>query len=87
MSCKIILPLSLRGKLSKFHPNIKSRIRAALDYLVDNPFEGKALQEEWKGYYSLRVDDYRIIYKINKDVSEILVFAIGHRKVIYQNLI
>ncbi len=41
---------------------------------------GKPLIGELKGYWRLRIQDYRVIYRINKKTVEILVVKIGARK-------
>lgn len=46
---------------------------------------GKPLRKSLKGYRKLRVGDYRIIFRIEENVVKI--FKIGHRSVIYRNLI
>jgi len=45
---------------------------------------GKPLRKSLKGYWSLRVGDYRVAYRIEKNVVKI--FAIEHRSVIYKKL-
>jgi len=42
---------------------------------------GKPLQRTLKGYWKLRVGDFRVVFKITGE--EILIFAIMHRKNIY----
>lgn len=41
---------------------------------------GKPLSGELKGYWRLRVKDYRVIYKIKEDVIEVLVIKVGIRR-------
>jgi len=41
---------------------------------------GKALQRELKGYFRLRVDFYRVIYKIDKNKILVSIIKIGKRK-------
>jgi len=43
---------------------IFTRLTAALDDIRENPFSGKLLSGNLKGYRSYRVGDYRIIYEI-----------------------
>lgn len=43
---------------------------------------GKPLKQSLKGYKSLRVGDYRVIYRIGKNTVKI--FKIGHRSTIYK---
>ena len=45
---------------------------------------GKPLQRTLKGYWKLRVGDFRVVFKIIGD--EILILAIMHRKNIYSQI-
>ena len=45
---------------------------------------GKPLRHSLKGYRKLRVGDYRVIFRIEKDTVK--VFAIQHRSVVYKTL-
>lgn len=52
--------------------------------LAKNPTEiGKPLKGQYKGLWSYRVGDYRVIYRISIKEILILVLKIGHRKDIY----
>jgi len=60
---------------------IKKAIEERL--MVDPIGFGKPLQYSLKGLRRLRVSDYRVVYRIEADKSEVLVVAIMHRKKIY----
>lgn len=59
------------------------RLRAALFFISENPFLGKALKHTFKGLYSFRVGAYRIIYKVSKETITVTIFDIGHRRDVY----
>lgn len=40
---------------------LKERMAAALEFIANEPLIGKPLQAEFKGSYSFRVGDYRIM--------------------------
>ena len=63
---------------------LKERITSSLQLLAQKPFKGKPLQAYLKGLYSLRVGDYRIVYKVLKEKKYIVIFKIGHRKEVYR---
>ena len=44
----------------------------------------KSLKGNLEGLFRLKVGDYRVIYKIFEDVSEILILKIGHRREVYR---
>ena len=63
--------------------NIQERIRKAIEkrLLIDPGKYGEPLKRGLHGYRKLRVGDYRIIYKVDKE--NIAIFKIGHRKEVY----
>ncbi len=65
------------------HPDIKRKVRAALDRLAQDVEAGKALQGDLQGLRSLRVARFRIIYRAPaRQVIEIV--TIGPRDRIYE---
>ncbi len=70
--------------LSKFHPENKKLIKAALKELHRDPHLGDDLQEELSGFKSYKSKRYRILYNINEDENAVQVYYIGHRKDVYE---
>ena len=66
----------------KLNPEIRKAAKAAL--LALNPYLGKELQAELSGFWSLRFLRYRIIYRVDVQQKIIVVWAIGHRRDIYE---
>lgn len=65
------------------HPDIKRKVRAALDRLARDPEAGKALQGDLRGLRSLRVARFRVIYRAPaRRVIEIV--TIGPRERVYE---
>jgi mRNA interferase RelE/StbE len=65
------------------HPELKRKLKAALQMILNDPRCGKALREELKGLNSFRVGNIRIIYSAaRKNIIEII--TIGPRKDIYE---
>lgn len=62
----------------------KKRIETAIDNkLKHSPLRyGKPLQHSLSGLRSMRVGDYRVVFKIAEDT--ILVVLIAHRSVVYK---
>jgi mRNA interferase RelE/StbE len=67
----------------KLNPSIRERIKKAMEELSQNPDLGKQLTGPLKGLRSLRVGDYRVIYKKEGDTFIILIVTVGHRKHVY----
>jgi len=70
----------------KLNPDIRKAAKSALQELAQNPFLGKELQAELSGFWSLRFLRYRIIYKADVQLKIFVVWAIGHRRDIYETL-
>lgn len=66
--------------------NIKDRIKRAIEQrLSTEPAKyDEPLKRGLQGYRKLRVGDYRIIYRINKE--KIAILKIGHRKEVYNKI-
>ena len=72
--------------LLKIDKKSKSILKKAIqDRLTTRPeVYGKPLQRNLKGYWKLRVGDYRVVFKITG--YDILILAIMHRKKVYSQI-
>ena len=77
------IPDAMVNRIRGMHPQLKRKIRAALDEIIHNPVCGKQLKLELAGLRSYRVGRFRIIYRITPDKTIELVAA-GPRKTIYE---
>mgnify|MGYP001613871593 CR=1 FL=1 len=88
MSSKYNLEFSNQAK--KFLKGIRNKeilndFASAFEFLSLNPYAGKFLQANLKGYHSYRVHSiYRIIYKIFSHKLLIFIADISHRKDSYR---
>jgi mRNA interferase RelE/StbE len=80
-------PKVLEEDLPKLPRNIHSRVARAIETrLVEAPEQhGAALRKTLKGYWKLRVGDYRVVYKITG--AEVWILGIIHRKRIYDDVL
>lgn len=65
-------------------PSLYRRFITVIQSLAEEPYQGKKLKGELAARYSLRVGNYRIVYRIFKDRLVIFVIDIGHRRDIYR---
>jgi mRNA interferase RelE/StbE len=72
--------------LPALNKKIKSRIKRAIETrLTTKPhMYGEPLRKTLKGYWKLRVGDYRVVFKVLKD--EVRILGIIHRKKVYDNI-
>ena len=65
-------------------PELKRGIKQALRSLSVNPFSGAPLIGELAGLWRIKVRRFRVIYALDRKARMIRVFAIGHRREIYE---
>lgn len=65
---------------------LKKRIKNAIELrlMVAPQQYGEPLRKTLKGYWKLRVGDYRIVFKITG--NEVWIFGIIHRKEVYKEI-
>ena len=73
------------ARLKRLDKPIAQRILSKLEWLATNAalVVHTPLTGDWSGFYRLRVGDYRVIYRLDRDNHLILVEVIGHRSEIY----
>jgi len=81
---RVKLTATASGMFARLHPDIKKQIKAVLRTLYEAPYLGKALQGELAHLRSLKMKRYRAIYQVNNENQTIIVYAIGHRRDIYE---
>ena len=74
-------------EFKKLDKAVQRIIKEKLEILAQNPEllknNIKPLKGKYRGLYRLRVGNYRVIYRLDKEEITILVIRIGHRKDIY----
>jgi len=54
---------------------ITKKIETALS---QSPHKGKQLKGEYKGFWRIRIGDYRVVYRVMQ--KDVVIVAVGHRK-------
>jgi mRNA interferase RelE/StbE len=67
-------------------PDLKRRVRSALDALGDEPSIGEPLRGELAGLWRYRVRRFRIVYALDRSRRVVRVMAVGPRRSIYEDL-
>ena len=83
---RVQLTASAARAIQKLHPEIRKAAREALRELAQQPFAGKELQAELRGFRSYRFLRYRIIFRLDQEQRVLVVWAIGHRRNIYETV-
>lgn len=66
------------------HPDLKRKVKAAFQSVLNDPLTGKALKDELEGLRSFKVGKFRVVYKTASGKEIIEVVAVGPRKTIYE---
>jgi mRNA interferase RelE/StbE len=77
------IPQHLVELIRGLHPEIKRKVKGSLQILMADPNAWKPLKDEFEKLRSLRVNRFRIIYRLAEPGSEIEIVAIGPRERIY----
>jgi mRNA interferase RelE/StbE len=79
-------PAVCTGDLPQIDRRTKDRIRKAIEERLQTaPNEyGLPLRKSLKGYWKLRVGDYRVVFKVVR--NEVWILGIMHRMFVYVNI-
>ena len=72
-----------KNSFKKIDKSDQKKILNKIHQLNKNPYIGKRLAGNLFGLRRLRVDKYRVLYKIIEDKLIIIIINISHRKNIY----
>lgn len=73
-----------KESLQKLHIGIQKEIKTTLKKLAIGEIKGKTLTAQLLGFFTLHVNNYRVIY--SKDSEQIIIHHIGHRKDVYSKI-
>ena len=81
---RLDIPPHVAEILRHFPPELKRPIKSALQALGRDPALGEPLQRELEGLWKYRVRRFRIVYAIDRKTRVLRIFAVGHRRTIYE---
>jgi mRNA interferase RelE/StbE len=72
--------------LSRLDRVVRRRIIDRLEWLMMhfNEITPLSLVSEWKGFFKIRIGDWRVIYSINWEKEVIAIHYIDHRTKVYK---
>ena len=73
--------------IPQLNETLKKRIKKAIEERLSLAPQqyGEPLRKTLKGYWKLRVGDYRVVYKVDK--NEVWIFAIINRRDVYTKIL
>jgi mRNA interferase RelE/StbE len=86
MSFRILYHPAVKDDLVRINEKLKKRIKKAVEtrLMVAPEQYGEPLRKTLKGYWKMRIGDYRLVFKVAR--TEILVLGIIHRKNVYESV-
>ncbi|MCD6275705.1 MAG: type II toxin-antitoxin system RelE/ParE family toxin [Thermoplasmata archaeon] len=86
MGYLIKLKRSVEKEILKLPRDVIKRIVRAIDELENDPYprDSKKIRGTERTY-RLRVGNYRIIYQVDEERKEIIIYHVRHRKSVYKN--
>ncbi len=83
---RIEIPPHVAEVIRHLPPEIKSGVKAALRAIVGNPSIGEPLRRDLEGLWKFRVRRYRLVYAVDRRDRRVRLFAVGHRRGIYEEV-
>ena len=80
------IPPHVSEVIRSLHPDLKRSIKAAVRAIATDPQCGVPLLRELDGLWKYRVRRYRIVYAIDRKARVIRLMALGHRRLVYEEL-
>ena len=85
MTFKVLLHPKAAKELEKIEKLTRERIIESSKELRVNP-SGVGRRLSQSDFWSLRVGDYRVIYEINREESQVVILSVGHRSNVHDEL-
>ncbi len=80
------IPQHVADIIRHLPPDVKRSVKQALRSLSADPFAGAPLMRELSRLWRFKVRRFRIIYELDRKARIIRIFAIGHRREVYEEL-
>jgi mRNA-degrading endonuclease RelE of RelBE toxin-antitoxin system len=81
------IPPHIAEIIQHLAPEPKRGSKQALRSLSSDPFAGVPLLGELDGLWRIKVRRFRIIYELDRRARLVRIFAIGHRREVYEEAV
>ena len=83
---RVEVPPHVGDVIRHLPPEVKRGVKAAVRALAVDPAIGAPLRRNLEGFWKFRVRRYRLIYAIDRSTRVVRLFAVGHRRGIYEEI-
>lgn len=80
------IPPHVAEAIRTLPPDVKRVVKAALRALAADPSAGEPLRGKLQGLMKYRVKRYRIVYQADRPRRALRIFAVVHRRAVYEEL-
>ena len=80
------IPTHVAEIIRHLPPTLKRSVKQALQSLSSPPFSGEPMLRELAGLWKYKVRRFRIVYGVDRKNRTIKIFAIGHRREVYEDV-
>lgn len=85
MTYIVVLHREAKKDIKKLHPQIRTRIIAALEEIAENPrLHGSIQLSGYTDLYRYRVGHHRVVYRVNDNELEVLILDAKPRGEVYK---
>lgn len=83
MKYQVDIPLRVRRQIETLPGHMRQRIKRTIAALTDDPRPPHAveLRDTLQGYFKIRLDHYRIVYRIEDDALVVTVVKAGKKNI------
>jgi len=81
---RLLYSETCRKQIRSLPPQVKPAIKSRIEEIAENPLMGKLLERELSGYLTLRINRYRVIYKIHEGEGVVEIHFVGRRRDVYE---
>ena len=86
-SYKVVLKPSVEKDLRSLPQSIVTRAFKQIEALKDEPFPRQSIKLAGAEHlYRIRLGDYRVIYSVDRDLKQVIVHYVRHRRDVYRQL-
>ena len=84
-SYKVVFKPSVEKDLRALLQSVVRRVFKKIEVLQDEPFPRQSTKLAGAEHlYRIRVGDYRVIYGVDKDLNQVIVHYVRHRREVYR---
>ncbi len=84
-SYRVVIKSSVEKDLRSLPRSMVERVDKWFEVLQDDPFPNQAVKLVGpKHRYRIRVGSYRIVYEVDKDLKQVTIHYVRHRREVYR---